>query len=255
MVKLPRLALLDPLRTVQRVEDRRYDQSRRSVQTLSHAPGKHLPDRRADSVGGRLPRAYGRPSTRGSGGAEQALRGHDAVWRQETMKAVIQSRYGGPEILQFQEVERPQVGDGEVLVRVHAASIHVGDWVLMTGKPYLMRMATGLRKPKNPIPAPTSPAPSRRSAPASSVSRSATRSSAGALARSPSTPSRARTSSSGSRRTSRSSRRPRSGCRRRRRFSCCVTTTSSPARRSSSTARPAASGRSRSRSPSRSARS
>jgi NADPH:quinone reductase-like Zn-dependent oxidoreductase len=68
------------------------------------------------------------------------------------MKAVVQSRYGGPEILELQDVERPQVGDGEVLVRVHSASVHVGDWILMTGKPYLMRMATGLRKPKNPIP-------------------------------------------------------------------------------------------------------
>jgi len=68
------------------------------------------------------------------------------------MKAVIQSRYGGPEILELQDVERPQVGDGEVLVRVHAASIHVGDWIMMTGKPYVMRAATGLRKPKNRIP-------------------------------------------------------------------------------------------------------
>ena len=68
------------------------------------------------------------------------------------MKAVIQSRYGGPEILELQDVERPQVDDGEVLVRVHSASIHVGDWILMTGKPYVMRMATGLRKPKNAIP-------------------------------------------------------------------------------------------------------
>jgi NADPH:quinone reductase-like Zn-dependent oxidoreductase len=68
------------------------------------------------------------------------------------MKAVIQRTYGGPEILQLQDVERPQPGDGEVLVRVHAASIHVGDWILMTGKPYVMRMATGIRKPKNPIP-------------------------------------------------------------------------------------------------------
>jgi NADPH:quinone reductase-like Zn-dependent oxidoreductase len=68
------------------------------------------------------------------------------------MKAVIQSRYGGPEILELQDVERPQVGEGQVLVRVHAASVHVGDWILMTGKPYVMRMATGLRKPKNPTP-------------------------------------------------------------------------------------------------------
>lgn len=68
------------------------------------------------------------------------------------MKAVTQRKYGGPEILELQDVERPRVGDGEVLVRVHAASIHVGDWILMSGKPYVMRMATGLRTPKNPIP-------------------------------------------------------------------------------------------------------
>lgn len=68
------------------------------------------------------------------------------------MKAVIQGTYGGPEILEIQDVERPQVGDGQVLVRVHAASIHLGDGVLMTGKPFLMRMATGLRRPRNPIP-------------------------------------------------------------------------------------------------------
>jgi NADPH:quinone reductase-like Zn-dependent oxidoreductase len=68
------------------------------------------------------------------------------------MKAVIQRRYGGPEILELQDVERPPVGEGDVLVRVHSASIHVGDWILMSGKPYLMRMATGLRRPKNPTP-------------------------------------------------------------------------------------------------------
>lgn len=68
------------------------------------------------------------------------------------MKAVVQTRYGGPEILELQEVEQPSIGPNEVLVRVRAASIHVGDWILMTGKPFVMRMATGIRKPKNPIP-------------------------------------------------------------------------------------------------------
>ena len=68
------------------------------------------------------------------------------------MKAVTQSKYGGPETLELRDVERPDVGDGEVLVRVHAASIHVGDWILMTGKPYVMRTVTGLRRPRNPIP-------------------------------------------------------------------------------------------------------
>jgi NADPH:quinone reductase-like Zn-dependent oxidoreductase len=69
-----------------------------------------------------------------------------------TMKAVIQDAYGSPEVLRLQEIDLPATGDGEVRVRIHAASIHVGDWILMTGRPYVMRMATGLRKPRNPIP-------------------------------------------------------------------------------------------------------
>lgn len=68
------------------------------------------------------------------------------------MKAIVQETYGSAEVLQAREIEEPQVGDGEVLVRVHAASVHVGDWILMTGKPFVMRMATGLRKPKHPVP-------------------------------------------------------------------------------------------------------
>jgi len=68
------------------------------------------------------------------------------------MKAVIQQRYGGAEVLQLQDVERPSIGPDEVLVRVRAASIHVGDWVLMTGSPFVIRLTTGLRTPKNQVP-------------------------------------------------------------------------------------------------------
>ena len=68
------------------------------------------------------------------------------------MKAIVQDRYGSVEVLETQDIERPEIGDGEVLVRVHAASIHVGDWILMTGVPYVMRFATGLGKPKNRVP-------------------------------------------------------------------------------------------------------
>ena len=68
------------------------------------------------------------------------------------MKAITQHRYGGPEVLELQDVEQPSIGPDEVLVRIHAASIHVGDWILMSGTPYVMRMATGLRTPKNEIP-------------------------------------------------------------------------------------------------------
>ena len=68
------------------------------------------------------------------------------------MKAVIQRRYGGPETLELEDVEQPSIGPDEVLVRVHAASVHVGDWILMTGSPFVMRLATGLRRPKNQVP-------------------------------------------------------------------------------------------------------
>jgi NADPH:quinone reductase-like Zn-dependent oxidoreductase len=68
------------------------------------------------------------------------------------MKAIVHETYGSPEVLEARDIEKPQMGDGDVLVRVHAASVHVGDWILMTGKPFVMRMATGLRAPKNPVP-------------------------------------------------------------------------------------------------------
>jgi NADPH:quinone reductase-like Zn-dependent oxidoreductase len=68
------------------------------------------------------------------------------------MKAIVQDRYGSHEVLAERTIERPEVGDDQVLVRVHSASIHVGDWVLMTGSPVIMRMATGLRRPKNQVP-------------------------------------------------------------------------------------------------------
>ena len=68
------------------------------------------------------------------------------------MQAIVQDRYGSADVLEPRDIDRPEIGDGEVLVRVHAASIHVGDVIVMAGSPYLMRMATGLRKPKNRVP-------------------------------------------------------------------------------------------------------
>jgi NADPH:quinone reductase-like Zn-dependent oxidoreductase len=64
----------------------------------------------------------------------------------------VQHSYGGPDTLEFREIDRPTIGPDEVLVRVHAASVHIGDWVLMTGSPLVMRFATGLRKPRNAVP-------------------------------------------------------------------------------------------------------
>jgi NADPH:quinone reductase-like Zn-dependent oxidoreductase len=68
------------------------------------------------------------------------------------MKAIVQDKYGSDDVLETRDLDKPQIGDNDVLVRVHAASVHIGDWVLMTGSPFVMRFATGLRKPKNPVP-------------------------------------------------------------------------------------------------------
>jgi NADPH:quinone reductase-like Zn-dependent oxidoreductase len=67
------------------------------------------------------------------------------------MKAIVQHKYGSPDVLELQEVDKPEIGDDDVLVRVHAASVHIGDWHLMTGLPYLLRVVVpdlGLRAPK-----------------------------------------------------------------------------------------------------------
>src|SRR5213082_3303181 len=67
------------------------------------------------------------------------------------MKAIVQDRYGNPEaVLGLQEIAKPAVKDGEALVRVHPASIHVGDWLVVTGVPYIARPAYG--KPKGRVP-------------------------------------------------------------------------------------------------------
>jgi NADPH:quinone reductase-like Zn-dependent oxidoreductase len=68
------------------------------------------------------------------------------------MQAIVQDSYGSQEALRVGDVDKPEIGADEVLVRVHAASIHVGDWILMTGSPFVMRFATGLRRPKNRVP-------------------------------------------------------------------------------------------------------
>jgi NADPH:quinone reductase-like Zn-dependent oxidoreductase len=56
------------------------------------------------------------------------------------MKAIVQDRYGSPDVLRVGEVDRPAPGAGEVLVQVHAASVNARDWHLMRGDPYLARL-------------------------------------------------------------------------------------------------------------------
>ena len=71
----------------------------------------------------------------------------DAV--RPTMKAVVRDTYGSADLLEVRDVERPAVARDEVLVRVRAAGLDRGVWHLMTGRPYLLRIAGfGLRRPK-----------------------------------------------------------------------------------------------------------
>jgi NADPH:quinone reductase-like Zn-dependent oxidoreductase len=70
------------------------------------------------------------------------------------MKAIVQDRYGGPEVLEFREIDQPVPTDNQVVVQVRAAGVHRGDWHIMTGLPYMIRLVVptlGLRKPKVPV--------------------------------------------------------------------------------------------------------
>ena len=70
------------------------------------------------------------------------------------MKAIVQDRYGGPDVLEFSDIDQPVPKDNEVLVQVQAAGLHRGDWHVMTGLPYLIRLVVpdlGLAKPKVPV--------------------------------------------------------------------------------------------------------
>jgi NADPH:quinone reductase-like Zn-dependent oxidoreductase len=68
------------------------------------------------------------------------------------MKAIVQDVYGPPDVLQLREIDKPQITDDEVVVRVHAAGVGRDVWHVMTGLPYPIRLAGyGLRAPKNPV--------------------------------------------------------------------------------------------------------
>jgi NADPH:quinone reductase-like Zn-dependent oxidoreductase len=68
-----------------------------------------------------------------------------------TMRAVVQDTYGPADVLRLAQIARPDVADNEVLLRVHAAGLDRGAWHLMTGTPYLIRLVSGLRRPRNPV--------------------------------------------------------------------------------------------------------
>jgi NADPH:quinone reductase-like Zn-dependent oxidoreductase len=67
------------------------------------------------------------------------------------MKAIVQDEYGSADVLRFEDVEAPVAGKEEVLLRVGAASAFIGDWHVMTGTPYAIRLVSGLRSPKQRV--------------------------------------------------------------------------------------------------------
>jgi NADPH:quinone reductase-like Zn-dependent oxidoreductase len=64
------------------------------------------------------------------------------------MKAIVQDRYGSPDVLRFRDVDKPEPADNEVLVRAHAAAVNAYDWHMMRGDPYVARLGMGFGGPK-----------------------------------------------------------------------------------------------------------
>jgi NADPH:quinone reductase-like Zn-dependent oxidoreductase len=75
------------------------------------------------------------------------LRRH-LIQRSTTAKAIVQDRYGSADVLEFRTVEDPVAGEHDVLVRVRAAGCGPDVWHIMTGLPYMARVALGLRRPR-----------------------------------------------------------------------------------------------------------
>lgn len=69
----------------------------------------------------------------------------------DLMLAVVSDRYGSSEVLRVDEVARPVPGPGEILVRVHASSVNTADIDNLRGRPWLIRIATGLRRPRKRV--------------------------------------------------------------------------------------------------------
>jgi NADPH:quinone reductase-like Zn-dependent oxidoreductase len=64
------------------------------------------------------------------------------------MKAMVQDTYGSAEVMELRDIDKPAIGDDQVLVRVHAAGVNPADWAIMRGLPYIARPVYGLPRPK-----------------------------------------------------------------------------------------------------------
>jgi NADPH:quinone reductase-like Zn-dependent oxidoreductase len=71
--------------------------------------------------------------------------------RRNAVKAIVMNAYGGPDVLELKEVDKPEVTENDVLVGVHAASLNAGDYFSMRGSPWLARFTVGFPKPKDHI--------------------------------------------------------------------------------------------------------
>ena len=71
---------------------------------------------------------------------------------ENTMRAIVQDTYGSADVLRLARISPPEIAEDEVLLHVHAAGLDRGTWHLMTGRPYLLRLVSGIRRPKNPVP-------------------------------------------------------------------------------------------------------
>jgi NADPH:quinone reductase-like Zn-dependent oxidoreductase len=78
--------------------------------------------------------------------------GTDTAPTERKMRAVVQDRYGLPEVLELRDVGRPEPDDDQVRIQVRASSLNMYDWHMITGTPFLARTQAGLRVPKNLIP-------------------------------------------------------------------------------------------------------
>jgi NADPH:quinone reductase-like Zn-dependent oxidoreductase len=84
--------------------------------------------------------------------AEVGVDANAPATAENTMRAIVQDTYGSADVLRSARIARPEIADNEVLLRVHAAGLDRGTWHFMTGRPYLLRLGFGIRRPKNPVP-------------------------------------------------------------------------------------------------------
>lgn len=82
---------------------------------------------------------------------EQPVRPEEARSATRTMKAIVQYEYGEADVLRPERIDRPEAGDGEVLLRVHAVGVERGVWHFMAGRPNAVRLLTGIRAPRTRV--------------------------------------------------------------------------------------------------------